>query len=213
MNSLTDHQLHILNAIFAYNVDQVTAFANRQPEEIEFVINKIMIEAIVRPTQLRVSELFQRKMKIPSTPAQKQNEKKVWELINLPPYLKKKDSPLVYTEQYIIKNQTEINTFYESIVSNDAEKILERPLRSQYVHNGANQIEMYRLDYAMCLASHQHLKRIACGYLEHCPVFGKAALRRLLLSQSVSSSESQALNLCCLGASPYTYITYVVDSC
>jgi len=80
---------------------------------------------------------------IPSNePFEKRNEllrkivndrKKVWELINLPPYLKKKDSPLVYTEQYIIKNPTEINTFYDSIVSNEAEGVMIRAPKIPYI--------------------------------------------------------------------------------
>ena len=59
--------------------------------------------------------------------------KKVWDIIKLPPYLEKKNSPMIYTEQHLIKFQTDVDDFYNKLVSQGAEGVMVRAPGLPYI--------------------------------------------------------------------------------
>jgi DNA ligase-1 len=58
---------------------------------------------------------------------------KVWDLINLPPYLKKGKCPLVLTKQYLIKSEEQLSDYYEQLVSDEAEGVMVRAPKVEYL--------------------------------------------------------------------------------
>jgi DNA ligase-1 len=58
---------------------------------------------------------------------------KVWNLIELPPYLKKGKCPLVLTKQYLIKSMDQLYTYYDELVSNEAEGVMIRAPKIPYL--------------------------------------------------------------------------------
>jgi len=58
---------------------------------------------------------------------------KVWNLIDLPPYLKKGKCPLVLTKQYLIKSVDQLYTYYDELVSNEAEGVMIRAPKIPYL--------------------------------------------------------------------------------
>jgi DNA ligase-1 len=57
----------------------------------------------------------------------------LWNLISLPPYLKKGDCPLVFTEQHLIKSTSQLNQIYNKLVSEDAEGVMIRAPGIPYI--------------------------------------------------------------------------------
>lgn len=58
---------------------------------------------------------------------------KVWDLINLPPYLKKGKCPLILTKQYLIKSEEQLSDYYEQLVSDEAEGVMIRAPKIEYL--------------------------------------------------------------------------------
>ena len=58
---------------------------------------------------------------------------KVWKLIDLPPYLKKGDCPLILTKQYQIKSIDKLYEYYDELVSNEAEGVMIRAPKIPYI--------------------------------------------------------------------------------
>jgi DNA ligase-1 len=58
---------------------------------------------------------------------------KVWDLIDLPPYLKKHKCPLIITKQYLIKSFDQLNEYYDQLVSNEAEGVMIRAPKIPYL--------------------------------------------------------------------------------
>jgi DNA ligase-1 len=58
---------------------------------------------------------------------------KEWDKIKLPSYLTKGECPLLFTKQYLIKNENQIDTFYNELVSNEAEGIMIRAPKIPYI--------------------------------------------------------------------------------
>ena len=59
----------------------------------------------------------------------------LWNLIPLPPYLKKEECPIIFTEQYLIKSEKSLDEYYSRIVSQDAEGVMIRAPRIPYIPN------------------------------------------------------------------------------
>jgi len=59
---------------------------------------------------------------------------RVWNLIELPPYLTKpKNCPIVLTKQYLIKSTEQLYTYYDELVSNEAEGVMIRAPKIPYL--------------------------------------------------------------------------------
>ncbi len=59
---------------------------------------------------------------------------KVWNLIQLPVYLHTKpDCPMIYTEQYLIKSESELDKYYTELISADAEGVMLRAGKIPYL--------------------------------------------------------------------------------
>jgi DNA ligase-1 len=57
----------------------------------------------------------------------------IWNKIDLPPYLKKGDCPLVLTKQYRIESEAQMNEYYTDLVSHDAEGVMIRAPKCPYI--------------------------------------------------------------------------------
>jgi DNA ligase-1 len=81
---------------------------------------------------------------------------KVWESINLPLYLAKGPCPLVFTEQYLIKSENQLNSVYTSLTSQGAEGVMIRanvpyiPRRSRFI------LKLKLVDDAECVIKGPH---------------------------------------------------------
>jgi len=58
---------------------------------------------------------------------------KVWDLIDLPPYLKKGKCPLKITKQYLITSINQLYEYYDELVSNEAEGVMIRAPKIPYL--------------------------------------------------------------------------------
>ena len=58
---------------------------------------------------------------------------KIWDLISLPPYLKKGESLLMLTKQYRIDSEESLNKYYSELVSSDAEGVMIRAPFAPYI--------------------------------------------------------------------------------
>lgn len=58
---------------------------------------------------------------------------KIWKLISIPLYLKKGECPLVFTEQYLIKSETQLTGIYNDLVKNGAEGVMIRAPGIPYI--------------------------------------------------------------------------------
>lgn len=57
----------------------------------------------------------------------------LWDKIELPPYLKKGECPLILTKQHLITSEELVDTFYNEIVSQDAEGLMIRAPKIPYI--------------------------------------------------------------------------------
>ena len=77
------------------------------------------------------NELFEERLKILENII---NERcKVWNKIDLPPYLTKGKCPIVLTKQYLIKSEEKIFEYYDQLVSDEAEGIMIRAPNIPYI--------------------------------------------------------------------------------
>ena len=58
---------------------------------------------------------------------------KVWDQIDLPPYLRKTKCPLINTKQYLIKSIDKLYEYYDELVSNEAEGVMIRAPKIPYI--------------------------------------------------------------------------------
>jgi len=89
--------------------------------------NNIKYQVFDLPTQ----EPFEERQKLLKTIVDKRC--KIWNKINLPPYLTKGECPLILTKQYLITNSSEIDKFYTNLISQDAEGLMIRAPKIPYI--------------------------------------------------------------------------------
>jgi ATP-dependent DNA ligase len=57
----------------------------------------------------------------------------IWKRIPFPPYLNKEECPLIFTEQYLIKSEKNLDEYYSGIVSQEAEGVMIRAPKIPYI--------------------------------------------------------------------------------
>jgi DNA ligase-1 len=82
---------------------------------------------------------------------------KIWKDLSLPGYLKKGSCPLVLTQQFLIKNQNDINKFYTALTDEKAEGVMIRAPGIPYIPRRTKFILKMKVeDDAECIIKGPH---------------------------------------------------------